>query len=103
MRNDKRYYKKEYTGAISISKYFDKYKKKLQAPQRIVVKHSVEIVEECTGILLSESDFEYNVQSKVMVCKVASVYKSELKIQEKNIKQLLKQRLGEKNIPLSFI
>ena len=103
MRNSKRYYKKEYTGAVSISQYFDKYKKKLQAPQKVVIRHSIETIEECTGILLSESNFTYNVQSKLMVCKVASVYKSELKIQEKNIKQLLKQRLGEKNIPLSFI
>ena len=91
------------TGTKKLGDLFDKYKKRLVAPEGSVIDAFIEVVRDLLSIEVSKSKVRYNPTSKTLSIKVAAALRSEMKVHESEIIAHLKGRLGEKNAPLSII
>lgn len=86
-----------------VSDLFDKYKKRLVAPEGSVIEAFIEVVDDLLSIEVAKSKVKYNPASRTLSLKVAAALRSEIKIHESEIIAHLKGRLGEKNAPLIIL
>lgn len=83
----------------AVGDLFAVYRRRLQAPQKTVVKEVVVVVNEVTGILVQEKHFSYNVHTKTVTCNTPSAIRTEVHLYRSEILRRLKDRLGEKSAP----
>lgn len=86
-----------------VSDLFDKYKKRLVAPEASVINAFVEVVEDLLDLKIDPKQLKYNTSTKVLVMNLNSQLKTEIKINQKEIISHLKGRLGEKNAPNTLL
>lgn len=80
-----------------------KYKSLIKPPQSSVVKESIEVIKEVTGLTLVESQLTYTVTTRTLVIKAPSVLGAEIKRHHELILKTLTTRLGEGNAPKSIL
>ena len=89
--------------AKPVKDLFAVYKKRLQAPQKSVIKEVVIVIKEEFGITVQDTEFRYNVQTKTIYCLASGMVRNELKLHTPLIYSRLKERLGEQNTPKLII
>ena len=87
----------------AVRDLFEKYKKRLQAPQKTVELEAIRVVGEIAEFTLKEYQVAYTVSTRTLAFNVPSLLKQELKLHYKTILDELKTRLGEKSAPLNII
>ncbi len=87
----------------SINSLFDTYKKRLKAPQKVVVEAFCEVVEDLFGVTVPAERVQYKPASKTLSVAISGVLKSELKMREQEVLTHLRGRLGEKSAPTTIL
>lgn len=82
-----------------LSSFFERYKKRLIAPEATVINEFLEVVEDLYGIKVPKEKIKYTPSSKTLTFVGSGALRSEIKIHKKEIMTHLKGRLGEKNAP----
>jgi hypothetical protein len=82
---------------------FDVYKKRLHAPQKVVVTAFCEVMEDLFGVTVPAERVVYKPGSKTLVVSVSGALKSELKMREDEVLTHLKGRVGAKSAPTTII
>ncbi len=97
-------YKKDPTqNSKQLGNLLLRYKQFLKPPQQSVLKEVVGVVKEVVGVEVGVKQFEYNVSSRTVYVKTASVIRNEIVRQKGAIKKALIERLGEQNSPVDFV
>lgn len=86
-----------------VSSLFDKYKKTLVAPERVVVQEFVGLVEDMFKVRVAGAQVSYNPTTRALGVRGVSALKSEIRLHEAEILAHLRARLGDKNAPKRFV
>lgn len=86
-----------------LSNLLAAYKDRFKPPQASVERLVIETVKEVTGVELRPSQVIYTVSTKTIKLNTPSILRAELQASQNAIKQSLKQKLPEHNIPEVFI
>lgn len=78
---------------------FEKYKKRLKAPQATVEKEFIAVVKEVAGFELLPKQVVYTVTTRTISLQVSSLIKTELRFKQEQILQVLENRLGRDSCP----
>jgi len=84
---------------IKLSDLFDKYRKTLVAPQATVVNVFCEVVKDLLGFEVKKTAVKYSTDSKILSIQGGGPLKSEIKLNEQDILNHIKGRLGDKSGP----
>lgn len=86
-----------------ITSLFDKYKKTLKAPQKVVVETFIEVVEDLVGVTVRTESVRYSVATKTLSVQVSGPLKTEIKLREKEILTHIRGRLGAGSAPVTIV
>ncbi|MDB9944436.1 hypothetical protein OAD26_00350 [bacterium] len=87
----------------NIGSLFDKYRKRLKAPQKTVINTFQEVVADLFGIHIDEKDCGYTVSNRMFRLNVSGPFKTEILMRKKEVLLHMKGRLGEKSTPKEII
>jgi len=90
-------------GTVKINQLFETYKKRLQAPQKTVIKTLQEIIRDLLGFEIEKDHCSYNVFNKTLTLNISGTKKTEILIRKEEILNHLKGRLGQKSAPKEII
>lgn len=86
-----------------VGDLFEKYHRRLVAPEGSVIEAFVEVVEDLLSFKIPKSKVRYTPASKILSLQGKAALKSEIKLHEREILNHLKGRLGEKNAPHTIL
>ncbi len=86
-----------------IGDLFDKYRRRLVAPEGSVIDAFVEVVDDVLSFKIQKSKVRYTPTSRTLYLSGSGALKSEVKLHESEIISHLKGRLGEKNAPRTIL
>jgi len=90
-------------GAVNIGSLFDKYKKKLKAPQKTIIKTFQEVIDDLFSFKIKSNQCSYTPSNKTLMINVGGPLKSEILLKKKEILVHMRGRLGEKSAPKEII
>ena len=90
-------------GIKKIDGLFDKYKKKLKAPQGVVVEAFVEVVNDLIGVEIPKERITYTTHSKTLSLAISGPLKSEILLHKDEILSHMKGRIGAQSAPKHVI
>ena len=86
-----------------IGDLFEKYRRRLVAPEGSVIDAFIEVVEDVLSFKIQKSKVRYTPASRTLSLTGSGIIKSEIKLHENEILNHLKGRLGEKNAPRAIL
>ena len=78
---------------------FERYRKRIKAPQASVEKECLIIINELMQFDLKTSQIEYTVSSRTLSLRIPSVLRTEILLKKTEILEKLKAHLGADNCP----
>jgi hypothetical protein len=90
-------------GIKKVSELFEIYRKKLRAPQQVVIEAFQEVVDDVCDFTIDKATVFYTPSSKTIILSGSGVVKSEVLLQKEEILLHLKGRLGEQSAPKNII
>ena len=82
-----------------VGDLFDKYRKRLKAPQSTVEKACASVIKEVSGFDVTAEQITYTVSTRTVFLQVPSLLKSELRFHNKTILNKLEEQLGKEGAP----
>lgn len=90
-------------GIVKISDLFKKYAETLQAPQGVVVDAFIDAVHVVLGVRLEKEQCSYTVQTKTLMVRAPGIIKTEIKKQQKQLLDHMRETVGAKSIPKTIL
>jgi len=90
-------------GVKKLSDLVDVYKKKLFAPQGIVIQTCVEVLEDLFNTAIVKEKITYNTHTRTLTLRFSGPLKTEVLLRKKEILAHIQARLAGKNPPTEII
>jgi hypothetical protein len=88
---------------VKISDLFDAYRKRLRAPQGVVISEFQELILDLFGIEIPKKYIKYSVAMKTLSVNTNSQLKTEILLKKSEVLRHLKGRLGAQSAPKDII
>ena len=86
-----------------ISNLFETYKKRLKAPQGVVIEAFIDVVRDLMSVEITKKQCRYTVATKTLGITLAGPLKTEILLRKGEILTHMKGRLGEKSAPKNIV
>lgn len=90
-------------GIVHVSDLFKKYTQTLHAPQGIVITAFIVAVEEVCGATLTKKHCLYNPNTRTLTVQASGMIKTEITLHKKDILRMMRDTIGEKNLPKDIL
>ncbi len=90
-------------GIKKLNTLFDVYKKKLKAPQGVVIQTFQEVVGDLFSFEVEKEKCSYSTATKILHITLPGPFKTEILLRKKDVLNHLKGRLGEKSAPKDIV
>lgn len=91
---------KRHRELVKASDLFAKYRDSIKAPQQSVITEVVAVIYEVTGFEIRPHQCSYTVATRTISLQIPSLMKQELKTHHEAIMVRLRERLGDRSVPL---
>ena len=94
--------KKREPGLKQLQSLFERYQRRLVAPEQVVLEAAVEVVDELLGLSLKTNQLRYTPATRTLHI-ANGMIRSEVLLHQQRILDHLRQRLGERSAPQKIV
>lgn len=88
---------------VKIGDLFEKYRKKLRAPEKSVIDTALEVIHDLIPAKLTRGMCAYSPHSRILTIRASGPVKMEILLRKKEILNHLEGRLGSQSTPREII